>query len=210
MFVFSYSLALFQVTKVKLVDATGIINPKAFYNYLTAWVSNDALAYSASQASFRPEPKEWTHIARDYELKIPKSQPLKYTQIPFFLHKMNSTEEITATIREIRTICQKYEERGLANFPTGVPFVFWEQYVRLPLYLFSALIFVVAVIWLVISIFLINLNAACFIVTLLVLVVAQLYGLMGLLDVRQSAVPTVILIIAVGIQINVLMPITLV
>lgn len=115
------------ITKVKLVDANGIINTKAFYNYLTAWVSNDAIAYSFSQASFHPSPKEWTHVARDYELKIPKSQPLKFAQMPFYLNKMNSTEEITATVQEIRAICAKFEERGLPNFPTGVPFVYWEQ-----------------------------------------------------------------------------------
>lgn len=199
-----------QVTRVKLVDDAGIINPKAFYNYLTAWVSCDALAYSASQASFRPDPKEWTHVSRDTELRIPKSQPLKYAQIPFYLNKMNTTEEITTTIREIRAICQKYEERGLPNFPTGIPFVFWEQYVRLPIYAMSALVVVVALIFLVISIFLCNPQAASLIVTLLVLIVAQLYGLMGLLDIRLSAVPAVILIIAVGIITNVFVPITLV
>lgn len=33
----------------RLVDSEGIINPKAFYNYLSAWASNDVFSYSASQ-----------------------------------------------------------------------------------------------------------------------------------------------------------------
>lgn len=33
----------------RLVDSEGIINPKAFYNYLTAWASNDVFPFSASQ-----------------------------------------------------------------------------------------------------------------------------------------------------------------
>lgn len=33
----------------RLVDSDGIINTKAFYNYLTAWASNDVFPYSASQ-----------------------------------------------------------------------------------------------------------------------------------------------------------------
>lgn len=33
----------------RLVDKDGIINPKGFYNYLSAWAWNDALGYSASQ-----------------------------------------------------------------------------------------------------------------------------------------------------------------
>jgi len=37
------------VSQNKLVDAEGIINTKAFYNYLSAWAWNDALAYGASQ-----------------------------------------------------------------------------------------------------------------------------------------------------------------
>ena len=37
------------VTQVRLVDSEGIINPRAFYNYLSAWAWNDGLAYGASQ-----------------------------------------------------------------------------------------------------------------------------------------------------------------
>lgn len=39
-------------TQNRLVDHEGIINPKAFYNYLSAWASNDILAYGASQVKF--------------------------------------------------------------------------------------------------------------------------------------------------------------
>lgn len=73
------------VWQVRLVDAHGIINPKAFYNYLSAWSWNDALAYGFSQANLRPEPRQWLHVAGEYELKIPKSGPLVYTQLPFYL-----------------------------------------------------------------------------------------------------------------------------
>lgn len=37
------------VTTARLVDSEGIINTKAFYNYLSAWASNDVFSYSASQ-----------------------------------------------------------------------------------------------------------------------------------------------------------------
>lgn len=203
-------MTLRQVNKVKLVDAAGIINPKAFYTYLTAWVSNDALAYYASQANFRPEPREWIHVPTDFELKIPKSQPLVYTQLPFYLNRMRSTEEITATIVEIRSICQKYEERGLPNFPHGIPFTFWEQYVRLPLYLISAGIVVTALVFLVICLTLFSAWAATLIVVLEVAIVAQLYGLMGWFDIPLSALPSVILIISVGIGTVFFLPLTVV
>jgi len=47
------------------VGADGIINPNAFYIYLSAWVSNDPVAYSASQANIRPHPPEWIHDRTD-------------------------------------------------------------------------------------------------------------------------------------------------
>jgi patched 1 protein len=40
------------LTRARLVDSDGIINPRAFYNYLSAWATNDALAYSASQVNW--------------------------------------------------------------------------------------------------------------------------------------------------------------
>lgn len=54
-----------QLTRQRLVDADGIINPNAFYIYLTAWVSNDPVAYAASQANIRPHPPEWLHDRTD-------------------------------------------------------------------------------------------------------------------------------------------------
>jgi len=90
--------------QVKLVDGDGIINSKAFYNYLSAWASNDALAYGASQANLRPEPRPWYHAAEDFELKIPKSAPLIYTQLPFYLHGLGDTQHITHLIAQVHNI----------------------------------------------------------------------------------------------------------
>ncbi|KFM80273.1 Protein patched, partial [Stegodyphus mimosarum] len=144
------------VKTVRLVDNSGIINTKAFYNYLTAWVSNDALAYSASQANFVPEPRRWVHDPQDVELKMPKAQPLVYAQIPFFLNNMGTTEEITETIRDVRLVCEKFEERGLPNFPTGLPFIYWEQYLGLRYYFWLAMACIFIVIFLVIATVLCN------------------------------------------------------
>lgn len=54
-----------QLTRQRLVDADGIINPNCFYIYLSAWVSNDPVAYAASQANIRPHPPEWLHDRTD-------------------------------------------------------------------------------------------------------------------------------------------------
>lgn len=107
------------VTQVRLVDSEGIINPKAFYNYLSAWAWNDALAYGASQGNLRPEPREWFHSPTDYELRIPKSAPLTYTQLPYYLHGLSDTTQIKILIGQIRELCEKFEAKGLPNYPSG-------------------------------------------------------------------------------------------
>lgn len=190
------------VMTIKLVDENGIINPKAFYNYLTAWASNDALAYSASQANLRPEPRQWIHDRQDVELKIPKSQPLIYTQMPFYLNKMAATNDITATIEEIRKICHKFQERGLPNFPTGIPFIYWEQYIGLRFYLLLAFLCVLLTVFLVLSVILFNPWAASIVVFVISVMDVELFGLMGILGIKFSAVPAVILIVAIGIGVE--------
>ncbi|XP_052129239.1 protein patched [Frankliniella occidentalis] len=190
------------VTQVRLVDADGMINAKAFYNYLSAWASNDALAYGASQANLRPEPRQWFHAADDYELKIPKSAPLIYAQMPFYLHGLGDTESITKLIGQARTLCERFEERGLPNFPSGIPFLFWEQYVGLRWALGLALASALGAVFVVLSILLLNLWAALLVVITLGGMVLQLLGLMGILGVKLSAVPGVLLIVAVGIGVH--------
>merc|ERR1711962_892268 len=94
------------VEQTRLVK-DGIINPNAFYNYLSAWYSNDAMAYSYSQASLVPEPKQWFHDPKDYDLQIPKSKPIQYAQIPFLLNNLGDTEAMVSTIQQVREICDK-------------------------------------------------------------------------------------------------------
>jgi patched 1 len=116
------------VSQVRLVDAESIINPKAFYNYLSAWAWNDGLAYGASQANLRPEPREWFHAPSDFELKIPKSAPLTYAQLPFYLHGLSDTSDIKNLIGQIREICNKFEEKGLPNYPSGDEIFFFYSF----------------------------------------------------------------------------------
>ena len=115
----------------RLVDAHGVVNPSAFYNYLSAWYSNDAMAYSFSQAAIVPRPREWVHSPLDTDLRVPKSSPIAFAQIPFYLTGLDSNADTVAAVREIRELCRDFEERGLPNFPRGVPFTFWEQYLTL-------------------------------------------------------------------------------
>lgn len=189
------------ITQVRLVDSDGIINSRAFYNYLSAWASNDALAYGASQANLRPEPRQWIYT-NDHELKIPKSMPLTYAQMPFYLHKLNDTQEITELISSVRKLCKKFEERGLPNFPTGIPFLFWEQYMDLRSWLGFALLTALGGSIIVVGVLLLNVWAALLVGISLASVVLQLLGIMGIFGIKLSAVSAVLLVVSVGIAVH--------
>jgi hypothetical protein len=62
-----FNFTIFQVMTNRLVSKN-IINPNAFYTYLTAWHSNDAMAYDASQALLHPIPKQYYHEPDDHNL----------------------------------------------------------------------------------------------------------------------------------------------
>ncbi|KAG8179321.1 hypothetical protein JTE90_021988 [Oedothorax gibbosus] len=185
------------VKTVRLVDKNGIINTKAFYNYLSAWVSNDPLAYSASLANFVPEPRRWIHDPHDVELKMPKSQPLAYAQIPFYLNGMGTTEEITETLRNVRKLCETFQEKGLPNFPTGLLFTYWQQYLSLRFYLTVALVSSFVIIFLLIGVVL-NFWAASVVVFILAVTIVELLGFIGIAGIKLSAVSAVILIASIG------------
>ena len=38
----------------------------------------------------------------------------------------------------IRDICDQFSSKGLTNYPNGIPFTYWEQYVRLRFYVILA------------------------------------------------------------------------
>ncbi|CAG5106236.1 Similar to Ptch1: Protein patched homolog 1 (Mus musculus) [Cotesia congregata] len=189
------------ISSVRLVDSDGIINPRAFYNYLSAWVWNDALAYGASQANLRPVPRQWIFV-NDEELKIPKSSAIAYAQIPFYLHRLNSTAEITELIRNARNLCTKFAELGLPNFPYGIPFIFWEQYMNLKRWLLIAFFSAIGANMLIVGVLLLNAWAAMLVGLSLGGIVVQLFGLMSLFGMKLNAISAVLLVISVGISVH--------
>uniref|UniRef100_A0A8C5GJE5 SSD domain-containing protein n=1 Tax=Gouania willdenowi TaxID=441366 RepID=A0A8C5GJE5_GOUWI len=194
------------LTRQRLVDADGIINPGAFYIYLTAWVSNDPVAYAASQANLRPHPPEWLHDRTDSMsetlLSIPAAEPIEYAQFPFYLNGLRETPQFVEAIESVRAICSNYSRQGLPSYPNGYPFLFWEQYVSLRHWLLLSISVVLACTFLVCALFLLNPWTAGIIVLVLSLMTVELFGFMGLMGIKLSAVPVVILIASVGIGVE--------
>uniref|UniRef100_A0A673YFY2 Patched 1 n=1 Tax=Salmo trutta TaxID=8032 RepID=A0A673YFY2_SALTR len=195
-----------QLTRQRLVNADGIINPVAFYIYLTAWVSNDPVAYAASQANIRPHPPEWLHDRTDSmletRLSIPAAEPIEYAQFPFYLNGLRETPQFVEAIESVRAICSNYSHQGLPSYPNGYPFLFWEQYVGLRHWLLLSISVVLACTFLVCALFLLNPWTAGIIVLVLSLMTVELFGMMGLIGIKLSAVPVVILIASVGIGVE--------
>ena len=198
-----YPIDKSQLRTARLVDpASGVINPAAFYNYLSAWYSNDGMAVSFSQANLVPTPKSWFSERSDYNLHIPKSKPIRYAQIPFLLRNLGDTDAIVTAIKEVRDICARFESLGLPNFPSGIPFTFWEQYLTLRTYLLIALAAALGAVFLVVGVLFMSLWSAALVVFVIGSITAELFGFLGILGLKLSAVPAVILILSVGVGVE--------
>ena len=87
---------------------------------------------------------------------VPKAKSVIYAQIPFYLSNLSDTEDILNIVLQIRAICDDYASKGLPNYPAGIPFTFWEQYIKLRFYLLMALLCILGVTFIVLSVVLMN------------------------------------------------------
>uniref|UniRef100_A0A8C3QQF3 Patched 2 n=1 Tax=Cyanoderma ruficeps TaxID=181631 RepID=A0A8C3QQF3_9PASS len=195
-----------QLTTRRLVDENGIIPPDTFYICLTVWASNDPLGFAASQANFYPPPPEWIHDKYDTtgeNLRIPAAQPLEFAQFPFYLSGLRRTSDFVEAIESVRAICQEAAQRhGVLSYPSGYPFLFWEQYIGLRHWFLLAISILLACTFLVCALLLLNPWTAGIIVSILAMMAVELFGIMGLMGIKLSAIPVVILIASVGIGVE--------
>ncbi|GAB5575002.1 protein patched homolog 2 isoform X4 [Prionailurus iriomotensis] len=174
-----------QLTTRKLVDKEGLIPPELFYVGLTMWVSSDPLGLAASQANFYPPPPEWLHDKYDTtgeNLRIPAAQPLEFAQFPFLLHGLQKTADFVEAIEGARAACTEAGRAGVRAYPSGSPFLFWEQYLGLRRYFLLAI--------------------CILLVLVLAMMTVELFGIMGFLGIKLSAIPVVILVASVGIGVE--------
>uniref|UniRef100_W5KQ23 Patched 2 n=1 Tax=Astyanax mexicanus TaxID=7994 RepID=W5KQ23_ASTMX len=198
---FNYS----QLTSRRLVDDDGMIPPEVFYIYLTVWVSNDPLGYAASQANFYPHPHEWIHDKYDTtgeNLRIPAAEPLEFAQFPFYLNGLRQASDFIEAIESVRSVCEEFMRKGIQNYPNGYPFLFWEQYIGLRHWFLLSISVVLACTFLVCAVLLLNPWTAGIIVFILAMMTVELFGIMGLIGIKLSAIPVVILIASVGIGVE--------
>ncbi|CAB3364568.1 Hypothetical predicted protein [Cloeon dipterum] len=178
-----------QLTKIKLVDSNGNIYSRGFYNYLTAWASHDAVGYSASKANMRPEPKPWYHDPNDFALAIPKAKSIMYAEMPFNLRDLNDTNSIVQFIAEVRDICNSYSKSyNIPCYPSGIPFMFWEQYFMLRRFLLFGVATLLASIILILMLMTVNIFLTTLITAYLVICCVQIISLYSIFGISLSAI----------------------
>ncbi|ESN90495.1 hypothetical protein HELRODRAFT_71011, partial [Helobdella robusta] len=129
-------------------ESTGVIYPPAFYIYLSAWVSNDALAYGTSQASIFPEAGLWLHDDNDPNYNIPPSSPISFAQVAYYISNLMNSQDVMQALYKIREICDTYRNLGVPNYPQGIIISYWEQYFNLRIYFFVIVVVVLIIIFL--------------------------------------------------------------
>lgn len=87
---------------------------------------------------------------------VPAAEPIEYAQFPFYLNGLRDTSDFVEAIEKVRTICNNYTSLGLASYPNGYPFLFWEQYLGLRHWLLLSISVVLACTFFVCAVFLLN------------------------------------------------------
>lgn len=62
---------------------------------------------------------------------VPAAQPLEFAQFPFLLRGLQKTSDFVEAIEGARAACAEAGRAGVRAYPSGSPFLFWEQYLGL-------------------------------------------------------------------------------
>lgn len=104
----------------------------------------------------------YTHAAHTLILPVisspvPAAQPLEFAQFPFYLSGLRRTSDFVEAIESVRAICREAAQRhGVLSYPSGYPFLFWEQYIGLRHWFLLAISILLACTFLVCALLLLN------------------------------------------------------
>lgn len=178
----------------RLVDSEGIINVRCFYYYLPAWVVTDSFSYANTEAMLKPEPRMWNDNPDD--LKVEKARPINYAQIPFLI-SLPDGEQNLRIISDLRRISKTYE-KILPNFPTGIPLVFWDQFINLDYVFVATLSLAIVLIYLTIGLMTSDFTIAAISVIPVAITSLELYGLLGYLSIPFNNIVAFLLVVILG------------
>ncbi len=185
----------------------GLVAAGDFYDYLYSWLELDSITVATIQGenfnyTCSSVVTETFTVSGPTPCAVGARGELTYAFMSLYLDGLDTTDDFTEMITSVRTVCDKYVNAGVPNFPTGQPFTFWEQYVNIWNHLLVNIGNALGVVF-VLSFALFMSPVAAGLVTVTILItVLEIAGLMGLIGVKLSAIPVVSLIMSVGIAVE--------
>jgi hypothetical protein len=191
-----------------------IIPPNVFYEFITVWVATDPVAAGVSLPEFRPPVPTWDPANETKNLlnpsyRIPTNgRDFEYAQMTFYVDGLRETEDYVELITKSRAIIEKYARVGVDAYPRGVPFIYWEQYFGLRERVLMAIGLILLVSFLATSFFLMDPWSGLLLVVMLIFTTIEVFGFMGWINIKFSAIPAVTLIVSVGIAVEATAPLS--
>lgn len=162
---------------------------------------------------------ERTPIWTNGKLQITKVD-MKADYLQYGTDFVNIIKEVRAALLEDTELVGDREDKTDGDlFPTGIPFVFWEQYVELLDHLLLKSIYAGAVVLGTVTVLLIamlsetadkgifnlvvaSLHGALLVVLMCMVTMIEVYGFMGIMKIKLNAIPQVTLIMAIGVTVE--------
>ena len=171
--------------------------------------SLDNSRFVLASPSFYPTPPEGS--LEDWSVnnsEIANYGPIVYAEHNLFCEGLEDTPDFENLINEVRDLLEAYESRGINSYPSGTPFLFWEQYINLRRNVFIACGLILVACFIATSFFLMDLWSASILVCMLAIISAEVFGVTGFLDIKFSSVPAIMIIASVGVSVEFTAPLT--
>lgn len=188
-------------------DGVTVLPEDQFYRLVTLWVALDPVNAGTARPEFQPPVPEWSPTFMSVlqlatNGNITPADPFAFTQIPMYVDNLQDTEDYKNLIKGVRSILEESESKGVYAYPRGIPFTFWEQYIRLRERVLVSCFLILVASFVASTVFFMSLTGALILVLMLALTAFEVFGFMGLTGIRFSAVPAVVVIVSVGVAVE--------
>ena len=171
----------------------------------------DPVNAGTARPEFQPPVPEWSPTVLSVSQlaasgNITAAEPFVFTQIPMYVEDLQDTDDYKNLIVEVRSILEQSESQGVFAYPRGIPFTFWEQYIKLRERVLTSCALILVASLIISTIFFMSFTGAIILVLMLALTAFEVFGFMGLAGIRFSAVPAVVVIVSVGVAVEFIAP----
>ena len=171
--------------------------------------SLDESRFILSSPSFDPRPPEGSvRVWAANNSAVINYGPVVYAEHHMFCEGLQDTPDFEDFIDEIRDLLGRNENYNIYSYPSGSPFLFWEQYINLRRYVGIACGLILVACFIATSFFLMDVWSAVILVCMLAIISAEVFGVTGFLDIKFSSLPAIMIIASVGVSVEFTAPLT--